>query len=431
MFMFATGIESSCPTLQQGRVRVDQMEASGHYRQWRTDFDLVESLGLRFLRYGPPICRTWVGPESFDWEFAHETFDDLKRRNVMPIADLLHFGVPDWIGNFQNPDLPALFARYAGAFAGEFPWVQLYTPINEMFVCATFSARYGWWNEQLTGERSFVTALKHIVKANVLAMQAILDARPDAIFVQSESSEYFHAACPAAIKPAEILNAARFLSLDLNYGRRVDSEMYEFAMDNGMTREEYRFFMETRLKHHCIMGNDYYVTNEHRVSPDGSTRGSGEVFGYDEITWQYYDRYRLPVMHTETNLNEGPAGDEAVHWLWKQWANVLRVRNNGIPIVGFTWYSLTDQTDWDTALREKNGRVNPVGLFDLDRNIRNVGRAYRELISSWRTVLPTQSICLTVPLVLPDEFGERWVKRRQDEARAVRIRPAIHAGGAS
>ena len=54
------------------------------------------------------------------------------------------------------------------------------------------------------------------------------------------------------------------------------------------------------------MGNDYYVTNEHRVAADGRTRAAGEVFGYDEITRQYYDRYRLPVMHTETNLREGP-----------------------------------------------------------------------------------------------------------------------------
>jgi len=31
----------------------------------------------------------------------------------------------------------------------------------------------------------------------------------------------------------------------------------------------------------------------------------------------------------------------------------------GVPILGFTWYSLTDQVDWDTALRENAGRVNP------------------------------------------------------------------------
>ncbi len=149
-------------------------------------------------------------------------------------------------------------------------------------------------------------------------------------------------------------------------------------MDNGMTREEYHFFLEHHLQHHCIMGNDYYVTNEHRVAADGRTWAAGEVFGYDEITRQYYDRYRLPVMHTETNLNEGPNGDEAVDWLWKQWANVLRVRNDGVPIVGFTWYSLTDQVDWDTALREENGRVNPLGLYDLDRKIRPVGEAYKQ-----------------------------------------------------
>jgi beta-glucosidase/6-phospho-beta-glucosidase/beta-galactosidase len=90
---------------------------------------------------------------------------------MVPIVDLCHFGVPDWIGNFQNPDFPALFADYAGAFAERYPWVQLYTPINEMSICALFSALYGWWNEQGTTDRTFVTALKHIVKANVLAMQ--------------------------------------------------------------------------------------------------------------------------------------------------------------------------------------------------------------------------------------------------------------------
>src|SRR6185503_7353533 len=97
------------------------------------------------------------------------------------------------------------------------------------------------------------------------------------------------------------------------------------------TREEYSWFLEHRLKQHCILGNDYYQLNEHRVFADGHTAAAGETFGYCEIT-----------------LWEGPHGDEAVKWLWKEWANVLRLRNVGIPTVGFTWYSLTDQVDWDT-----------------------------------------------------------------------------------
>jgi beta-glucosidase/6-phospho-beta-glucosidase/beta-galactosidase len=423
-FMFATGIENSIPKIKGNTVRVDQMDVCGHYKHWRTDFDCVEDLGIRFLRYGPPLHTSLLGPEKYDWEFADVTFAELYRRNLVPIVDLCHFGVPDWIGDFQNTDFPEHFEKYARAFAQRFPWVQLYTPVNEMFICAVFSGLYGWWNEAGKTDKTFVTALKNVVKANVLAMKAILEVRPDAIFIQSESSEYFHAENPAAIRPAELMNSRRFLSLDLNYGHRVDSEMYEYLLDNGMTQEEYHWFLDHRLKHHCILGNDYYWTNEHRVSADGSTRASGEIFGYSEITRQYYDRYRLPVMHTETNISEGPNGDEAVNWLWKEWANVLRVRNDGVPTVGFTWYSLTDQVDWDTALREQNGRVNPLGLYDLDRNIRAVGKSYKQLISDWSTVLPTQTLCLTVPVVLPSEYDDSRARRQAAEARALRTAEA-------
>jgi beta-glucosidase/6-phospho-beta-glucosidase/beta-galactosidase len=397
--MFATGIENSIPTIDNGRTRVDQMESCGHYRHWRLDFDCVEEIGLTYLRYGPPLHTTYLGPGRQDWDFADLTLEDLRRRGIVPIVDLCHFGVPDWIGDFQNPDFPQLFALYAGAFAERYPWVQLYTPVNEMFICAVFSAMYGWWNEQLKSDRAFVTALKHLVRANIMAMTEILKRRPDAIFIQSESSEYFHADSPEAIHEAELRNRWRFLPLDLNYGNRVNSDMYEYLLDNGMSREEYNWFLNHRLKQHCILGNDYYSTNEHRVFADGHTESSGEVFGYSEITRQYYERYGLPIMHTETNMRQGPTGQEAVQWLWKEWANVLRIRNVGIPTVGFTWYSLTDQMDWDTALRERNDRVHPVGLYDLDRKIRPVGQAYKKLIADWRNLLPASSLCLVVPIV--------------------------------
>ena len=77
--------------------------------------------------------------------------------------------------------------------------------------------------------------------------------------------------------------------------------------------------------------------------------------------------------------------------LWKQWANVHRLIQDGVPIIGFTWYSLTHQVDWDTALREDNGHVNELGLYDLDRQIMPVGRAYQKLIQQWRDVLSAES----------------------------------------
>lgn len=187
-FMFATGIENSIPTIDGGRKRVDEMEKCRFYENWRTDFDLVREIGTRFLRYGPPLHKTFLGPDRFDWSFSDETFARIFELGIVPIVDLCHFGVPDWIGDYQNPDFPKLFASYARAFAERFPWVQLYTPANEMFICATFSGLYGWWNEQGTTDRTFVTALKHLVQANLLAMGAILEVRPDAILPISNQS---------------------------------------------------------------------------------------------------------------------------------------------------------------------------------------------------------------------------------------------------
>jgi beta-glucosidase len=396
-FMFATGIENSAPVVAGG-LRRDQLGECGFYDRWREDFSLVREIGCGFLRYGPQLHTALRGAGLYDWAFADETFAELRRLRIVPIVDLCHFGVPDWIGDFQNPDFPELFAEYAQAFARRFPWVQLYTPVNEMFITAVFSAKYGWWNERRTDDRSYVSAIRNVVRANVLAMRAILEVRPDAIFIQSESTEHFHPECPLARPHAEHRNAERFLTLDLNYGRRVCSSMYEYLMDNGMAREDYHFFMRQDLRRHCVMGNDWYQTNEHLVGADGKSRWVGEVFGYDTVTREYHERYRLPVMHTETNMDQGPRGDESERWLWKQWSGLMRMRQIGVPMLGFTWYSLTDQVDWDTALRKVNGKVNPRGLYDLDRRIRPVGRAYQRLIAEWGEVLRLEDACLRLPL---------------------------------
>ena len=391
-FMFATGIENSYPTINLpggGSKRVDEMEKTGHYKHWKDDFELVKASGIQYLRYGPPYYLTHKAPGVYDWSYCEEAFRELKKSDIIPLVDLCHFGVPDWIGNFQNTEWPQYFAEYAGAFAKQFPDLQFYTPVNEIFIAAMFSAQYGWWNECKKDDRSYVTALKNLCKANMLAMQAILKVQPEAYFILSESSEYFHAEHPGVRAQCDFLNHKRFLSLDLTFGHPVDVTIYKYLMQNGMTDEEYNWFGENsaKSKGRCIMGNDYYITNEHMVHSDGLTSPAGEIFGYYVITHQYFRRYKLPIMHTETNIAE----PFSVHWLKKQWANVYRLMQDGVPIIGFTWYSLIDQVDWDSALRNDAGNLNSLGLYDINRKIRPVGQEYKNLISQWKEVIANES----------------------------------------
>src|SRR4051794_13019741 len=81
----------------------------------------------------------------------------------------------------------------------------------------------------------------------------------------------------------------------------------------------------------------------------------------------------IPALLRANNVFDPAA---APQWLWKQWVNVLRMRRDGIPVLGFTWYSLIDQVDWDIQLAEKRGTVNACGLYDMERRPRPVAAAY-------------------------------------------------------
>jgi len=377
--MLATGIECSYPTILNGKHRMDELAATNHYERYREDFQITVDMGIRYLRYGLPYHRINTAPGVYDWSFADEAMGEIQRLGIVPIVDLCHFGMPDYLGNsFQNPEFCVAFTEYARCFAERYPWVKFYTPVNEIFVCAKFSALYGWWNEQAQSNATFLTAVRHLSKASLMAMDAILGVQPNAVFIHSESTEYTHTMCGSARihEQAEWENQVRFLGLDLLYANPVRADVLSWLLEHGMTMDDYRWFMN-HYHYRSVLGTDYYITNERMLDCDGHVIHVGEVFGWYLLTKDYYHRYRKPIMHTETNLSEA---QNSALWLWKQWQNILRMRADGIPVLGFTWYSLIDQVDWDTALREPNDRVNPLGLYDLNRRIRPAGEAYRELI---------------------------------------------------
>ena len=104
------------------------------------------------------------------------------------------------------------------------------------------------------------------------------------------------------------------------------------------------------------------------------------TFGWLALVRRREDRYDWRAAEAQLNAFER----NAPRWLWRQWHNVQLLRGAGVPLIGFTWYSLIDQLDWGSALREAEGKVDPVGLFDLNRDPRPVGLSYRHLIDMHR-----------------------------------------------
>lgn len=375
-FVLATGIECSAPTVD-GR-RVDELVKTGHVERFAKDFRLARGVGVEYLRYGIPFHVVNPAPGRFEWSWVDEALRACRTSGLTPIADLMHFGVPDDLRDYQNPDLPERFRRYVRAFVERYPWVRYFTPVNEPFITAAFSAREGYWNERRTDERSFVRALMHVSRCVVMGAAEIRAARPDAVLIQAETCHYTHPVVAAATERAELENELRFATFELAFGRALPDVVVHHLVDHGATRDELRWFERAGSDANWIVGNDYYATSERMVGADGRLRSSGVRLGYYELAHQYHERLGVPIMHTETNAE----GRNAADWLELQWTDVVRLRREGFPIRGFTWYGLVNHVDWDSALTIDAGRENACGLVSLARRPNAIYRRFRELATN-------------------------------------------------
>jgi beta-glucosidase/6-phospho-beta-glucosidase/beta-galactosidase len=390
-FFFASGIENSYPLLPNGR-RIDEMEKCDHYRRWREDFGLARELGLGALRYGPAYYRTNPAAGRYDWSSVDDQMAWLRSSGITVIADLCHFGVPSWLAGFQDVAFPTQFAAYAREFARRYPWVRYYTPINEIYVAATFSAWFGWWNEGLATERAFATALRNLCVAHELAVLAILAERPDAIFVQAETIEHYEPADDSgdAARQAAFWNEARYTALDLTLGRPPSPASLDLLRRGSTSDSDLAFFRQRRAPGQRWLGVDYYVTCEQVVYGDGSRAPAPRRIGLAALARDYHRRYGVPLFLSETNRVDTLAAD----WLDEQWREKQLLDRAGVPVKGFTWYPLTDVVDWRHALRVERNDIDPIGLCDLARAVRPVGRAYAALIAGAEPVLAAHRVNL-------------------------------------
>src|SRR3954449_3899969 len=69
------------------------------------------------LRYGVPFHIIARDPSEFDWTWTDIALAALRERGIEPIADLLHFAVPDPFHGIGDPAMPAASLAYATAFA--------------------------------------------------------------------------------------------------------------------------------------------------------------------------------------------------------------------------------------------------------------------------------------------------------------------------
>lgn len=389
-FRWAVGIEDTFLPQPHRKTRrvLDEYQLTGHYDHWRHDLDRVATLGVHAIRFGIPWYRVNPAPGVFDWSWPDQVIPYLAEHlGIQPIVDLVHYGCPTWlVGESTHPDYPERVAEYAAAAVSRYMGiVRDWTPLNEPNVNVSFCGRLGLWPPYAYGWSGFVAVLLAIVKGMALTTAAIRARDPAARIVHVEATEQAIAGLGGEVH-AGFAFEQQFLPTDLLLGR-VDAKhpLTTFLVANGARDRDLAWLVDHATDVDVMGVNFYPGWSLGRFWPPTAGPEAGEprrrrVYAegshLEGVIRAWQRRYARPVMVTETS-DVGSVHRRGA-WMDASVAMVGRLRDEGFPIAGYTWFPVLPHLNWDY----RRGRGAPVryradmGLWDYGAS--ESGRPYVE-----------------------------------------------------
>jgi beta-glucosidase/6-phospho-beta-glucosidase/beta-galactosidase len=350
----------------------DVLELTRHTEHYAADLRLAQKCGLEQMRYSVPWHKVERVPGTYDWTWMDGALGYMRSLAIDPILDPLHHtSFPQWLeGGFANANFAKLYEKFVAAIAERYPWARNYTVINEPFVTTWFCGHEGRWYPYYKGADSFVPMLMNVVEAIVSVSRMLVASVPDVKLIHVEAAEKHRAIDAPSQAHAEFGNNMRFLIQDMILGRVDDNHpLFGYLTDHGVRAEQLARFREQPARID-ILGLDYYSHCELEWGCEGRILPNRTPEGLVPTALEYAERYRLPIMLSETNIR-GFVSDR-ISWLKfmaEQCEEIeRRTRAIDVPFEGFCWYPFIDSTDWCSLVTKARGCIDPQGIIWLDRS---------------------------------------------------------------
>ncbi len=361
-FIWASGIEDTfVPQTKVGHRALDEYELMGHYEHWREDLALLRDSHLQAARWGVPWYRVEPAQGEFDWRWTDNVLPYLvEELGITPIIDLMHYGCPFWLRReFVSDHYPRAVSNYAAAFAHRYHHlVKFYTPLNEPVVNALMCGKRGVWPPYLKGDAGYVRLMLQIVKGVMQTVNAIKAIDPQAVMVQVEATGLSR----AIRHDLEILaiedQRRGYLFYDLiTGGVGHDHPLYGWLLRSGTSPHDLEQFVKHPIPIEVLGMNFYPQWSTQQIYIDDKGRLSYRAIEHDGVGFfslieDYYNRYKTPVMITETSAFG--SDDVRSRWLKQSVETVKQLREKGVPVVGYTWFPLFTMVDWRYRLGRRS-----------------------------------------------------------------------------
>lgn len=360
----------------------DQCEKNGH-SQRLSDLNLIADLGIKKLRY-PCLWETvsMHSPQSRDWVELDSKLQAVKDLGITPIAGFLHHGSGPSYTHLLDEKLPRLLADYARDFAIRYPWINNFTPVNEILTTARFSCLYGHWYPHKKDDYSFLKAVFLQCKATALAMKEIRKINPKAKLIQPEDM--------GKCQSTELLsyqrdfeNERRWLAYDILCGKfDMDHPLFDYVCKAGIELKDIFWALENPCPPDVLGINHYLLSNRyldeklelyprdfhggnsiHQYADVGVLdTGQAELPLPEDLLCEVWDRYQIPIAITEVHTRGHR--EEQMRWFYQMWKAAETAYLRGVNILGVTAWSMLGTYDWHTLCTREEFFYEP-GVFDL------------------------------------------------------------------
>ena len=189
--------------------------------------------------------------------------------------------------------------------------------------------------------------------------------------VHVEAAEQSQALEPELGPLVEENRQLRYLSFDLLTGRiKPDHPSYPWLVGHGATPAELDAIADRPITIE-VMGLNFYPqwsTRQfflNRTARPYSRSADKEGKGFAALITEYYERYKTPIMVTETSA----AGSSPLRsgWFESSIGAIRQLRGQGVPVIGYTWFPLFTMVNWRyrRGLEPLEKYYQELGLYSL------------------------------------------------------------------
>lgn len=317
-----------------------------HRELYEQDFALLTQMNMNAYRFSIEWSR--IEPEDGAWnaeavEYYRRYIQALKKRGIEPIVTLFHFSLPVWfseLGGFEHRSNIRYFVRFAQKVMSELGDDLRYViTINEPESYAFEGYYTGHWAPGVRRLRTAIRVYNNLAKAH----------NKVAAMLHAKNRRYK-------------VSVARFCTFayagDTAWLSRVSARVAQWIADDYWTR---------KVRKTCDwLGVNYYYSARlfgYRIhDPEVHLNDMGIPMEPANLQYELerlWRRYKLPIIVTENGVADG-TDQYRKWWLTETITAMQRALKNGVRVVGYIHWSLTDNFEWD------KGRWARFGLAEVN-----------------------------------------------------------------